>query len=1201
MRKFLSSIIITLLMAAVSFASDAVPGDVIVVLRNTSGSRISSLSQSGGIKSLSAVQSFTKSSNVSIKSTYDALSEQGDYMFMLVHSDTKDENTLLREIKSRPDVIAASLNRTSKLLGDIKTPNDPQYWQLWGMEAINAPYAWNFSTGSDDVYVAVIDSGVDYEHEDLRDNFSHEYSRNFVGYGTADYDPSAYQDVNDHGSHVSGTIAAVGNNGKGVAGINWKAKIISLRVGGSRGEVYDSSLIAALDYLVSLLRNNPAMKIAATNCSFGGWELESPEEFTSYPFALAFKALSDTDRTVICAAAGNENHEVGVPAPNDDEENRILRGQYCYPPSLPNIDNMIVIAASRSSLESADFTNYSRNYVDIAAPGDYIYSTVRTNGSTDIGYDVIGRVEAYDKFSGTSMAAPHVAGAAALLKAIYPDAKVSEIKAAIIGGADGDHLRDDGTSMYGHLDLKGAIDFMAACRSKNTPPSITNAVTHEGVVNQSYALDLYASGTSPITWSIEGDLPEGLIFRDGKISGTPTKEGSSSFIVTAENDYGYDSLFLTMSIDKGAAPVISADEPPEFPVNSPVKFALDAEGSWPITWKLESSDFPESFKFDFNESIGAGALSPDVAGTYSLTVTASNYAGSDTRTFLFTFTEPEHKAPVILTDSLKPAIRGLNYGITKADDFTDFENALETLISSDSDVEVSWDVKGLPEGMTFSRENEYSINLEGIPTVSGSFDVHVIASNDYGIDSRDYVLRVVNVAPTFDSSSYNAEFSRGVYDNSRSRVFGSAPMSFDVVGELPKGISASFGRITAMISGTPEETGTFRITVYATNSEGTARFDATITVTEPARITTNLLPDALKGKPYTFKMSSLYDVPLTWSVIRGEIPGLSLSVSGDITGIPTEAGTFSVNILASKPENVDVLSVKAYSLTVREVPSISTSSLPDGKAGTPYDSVSLNAEGSSPITWKLSGGTMPAGLVLSSNGYINGTPSEAGTFAFALDAVNKAGNDSKVFTVRIAPSDPEDPESPDKPVPESPDKPVPEPLDLPIVKPVIKQGEARDVSSLTVGELSQVTANGSMIGAILPEVSVNVSGLYTFESVDAFANVKISPDVPQGYALVWNAFTRDSNVASMNDAADDFAVFYDADGREITTVPANHTVNVSAWLDEGKTYAPVISAVQSDDVGSVGRSSGGCNSGWVLLAVMVMTILSIKRITWYNC
>ena len=76
-------------------------------------------------------------------------------------------------------------------------------------------------------------------------------------------------------------------------------------------------------------------------------------------------------------------------------------------------------------------------------------------------------------------------------------------------------------------------------------------------------------------------------------------------------------------------------------------------------------------------------------------------------------------------------------------------------------------------------------------------------------------------------------------------------------------------------------------------------------------------------------------------------------------------------------------------------------------------------------------------------------------------------------------------------------------------------------------------------------------------------------------------------------------MFYDADGKEITAVPANHTVNVSVWLDEGKTYAPVISAVQSDDVRGVGNSSGGCNSGWVLFTVIM--IPAMKRITWYNC
>ena len=158
MKKiFISLLLLLLLLPSYSYG-DTVPGDVIVVLRNTSGMRISSLSSAGGINSMSAVKSFAKSSNVSIKSTYNALSEQGDYIFMVVHSDNKDEKELLREIKARPDVIAASLNYIVHSCETTKTPNDPYYGFLWGMEAINAPYAWNFSTGSDDVYVAVIDS-----------------------------------------------------------------------------------------------------------------------------------------------------------------------------------------------------------------------------------------------------------------------------------------------------------------------------------------------------------------------------------------------------------------------------------------------------------------------------------------------------------------------------------------------------------------------------------------------------------------------------------------------------------------------------------------------------------------------------------------------------------------------------------------------------------------------------------------------------------------------------------------------------------------------------------------------------------------------------------------------------------------------------------------------------------------------------------
>ena len=109
---------------------------------------------------MSSVQSFAASQNVRVVETFDSLSDRSNRIFMTVHSDTEDENELLRKINARPDVIAASLNHIYTL-NIPNVPNDSEYFRLWGMEAINAPKAWSISTGSDDVYVAVVDSGVD--------------------------------------------------------------------------------------------------------------------------------------------------------------------------------------------------------------------------------------------------------------------------------------------------------------------------------------------------------------------------------------------------------------------------------------------------------------------------------------------------------------------------------------------------------------------------------------------------------------------------------------------------------------------------------------------------------------------------------------------------------------------------------------------------------------------------------------------------------------------------------------------------------------------------------------------------------------------------------------------------------------------------------------------------------------------------------
>ncbi|GGK08316.1 S8 family peptidase [Luteimonas terricola] len=310
--------------------------------------------------------------------------------------------------------------------------NDTYYADgtLWGMYGdatspanqfgSQAGEAWNAGhTSCGDVWVGVIDEGYMYSHVDLAanagtnpgeipgngiDDDGNGYIDDVYGWDFDGNDNTVFDGVDDdHGTHVAGTIGAVGGNGTGVAGVCWEVKLINAKFLGKRGGT-TANAIKAVDYMTDL-KTRHGLNMVATNNSWGGGG-----------FSQGLKdaiGRADTAGILFIAAAGNSG------ADNDATDS--------YPSNYTN-PNVVAVAALVKDGSMASYSQYGATTVDICAPGSAIVSTVpvRSKGSV---------VSGYASYSGTSMAAPHVAGAAALYKSSRAGATAADVKAGIMGTA----------------------------------------------------------------------------------------------------------------------------------------------------------------------------------------------------------------------------------------------------------------------------------------------------------------------------------------------------------------------------------------------------------------------------------------------------------------------------------------------------------------------------------------------------------------------------------------------------------------------------------------------------------------------------------------------------------------------------------------------------------------------------------------------
>ncbi len=302
----------------------------------------------------------------------------------------------------------------------VSGPNDPHFADQWALNNdgttggkkgahIDALKAWSKTKGSEDIVIAVLDTGVDYTHPDLRNNMwirpdnIPQYSDEQLGtfndrYGfDATSNISDPMDDNGHGTHCAGVIGAEADNQLGIAGINWKAKIMPLKFLGRGGFGTTKDAIEAINYAVD--RKQKGVNVRIISASWGS--------------TLYSKALEDAIR-----AAGEQGILFVAAAGNSSTDND-KRKHY---PSNYDLPNVISVAALDKGDLLASFSNYGAKTVHVAAPGKDIVSTWLR--------------EAYREASGTSMATPHVAGIAALILAAEPDLTVEELRERILSSGD---------------------------------------------------------------------------------------------------------------------------------------------------------------------------------------------------------------------------------------------------------------------------------------------------------------------------------------------------------------------------------------------------------------------------------------------------------------------------------------------------------------------------------------------------------------------------------------------------------------------------------------------------------------------------------------------------------------------------------------------------------------------------------------------
>ena len=509
--------------------------------------------------------------------------------------DTMTVKSALEKLRNDPAVLYAEPDYIVTASG---IPDDARFDELWGMHNtgqtggvddadIDAPEAWDISTGSHDVIVGVIDTGVDHTHPDLVanmwtnpgeiagdgiDNDNNGYIDDIHGINaiTNSGDP---MDDNGHGTHVSGTIGATGNDGVGVAGVNHNVSIVGCKFLDGAGSGSTSDALKCIDYMVAL-KNDHNIDISTLNNSWGGGGF-------SQALYDSIGASGDADMLFV-AAAGNSAYD------NDITPS--------YPASYDH-DSVMAVAGTNHTDGMYTSSQWGLTSVDIAAPARNVLSTVPGGG--------------YSSFTGTSMATPHVAGAAALVLSVNPDLTAVELKELLMSSGDVNPATEGKTVSGKRLNVHNALleaDPAPGFRMSASP--VNTVITAGDTATYNFDVVSVADWDGTIALTMTDSLGS------ASLSATSiTPGGSFSLTVPTEADTAWGDYEFTVTGTSG-----------ELTKTQTLGLYVNPQGLTDFTYeKTVGEDIPDN---------DAGGLSSVIAITDDITIFGSSTYVNITHTWI---------------------------------------------------------------------------------------------------------------------------------------------------------------------------------------------------------------------------------------------------------------------------------------------------------------------------------------------------------------------------------------------------------------------------------------------------------------------------------------------------------------------------------------------------------------------------------------